>query len=1464
MKKVFNRVVTLAMSATLLASSGFSGIISELVSAQDNSEKVLEKEYVSTDTPFGSVGERKFFRDQTVPLRNMYGTNILFSPVMGGSSYFDMGENDLEIAQNPESKLQAFLTRNIIEANSAFYNEDASYKFGLYNGRDKTSSVLNDEQRKETTKNNKKIINKKYKIWEVSYNNIEDDEGNITYKEPQNGEEIRLVDVNDVEEVKKNYKTYTSYKNSKMKYRDYSYWGNISKNGDGTYKLELKVPSEYTDYVNENVHRYEYTQNDQGLSVKELSGDEFTVKDYIGNSKKYKTLVFENIGNDLKKDIVFKAKMSYHTDFEEIKLKIDPSTVDDGDNFKDELTCVNLNSNSYNQYKDYTGDKFNNIIYQGANNDSTIAIKKLSGHSDYDVVRYTLDGTEPTNDSKSVYLSSNEVAFSVNNVNSTTNNIEDSRLYSGGNRTIKFRAFHGDKPSSDVYKLDLNIQKKSHYAVEAQFKLDKEYNATLGETFTNYPGGEVYYDTKIKTDKLEIKENTKNALKEKNIGRYLPLKISLVDNSGNLAHLPVDWDDYEPKENPRTYLNVKGISEKSINPIENSSSKDIELYRIEKNGSVTKIDSEKDGSIKTDKSKKEINLTLGFMKPEEKIIIAEPDSMGPSSNINKPNDNDDEEVKSELDKTIEKAKDISLRATKTREAIEKLDKAIKKAENISKTGSDTEKNNMNDELLYEIAQIKGDKSNIKDIADLEKKENLEEGVYDVLLNLRMYETPQNSSMGDNAVLPKAKLIVDKDGNRKLRFNLRGINYMQVNGNLTKLWSYETLKDTVGYTISKNGVGNQEDNKDLGKLIPAKVISEKESIGLDGKYRKFPKTLEISLSKFKEDPKRYIRIRTDAMDELVNINPYDGNDDMGGTKLAILCIDYRYISKDKTNNKNPEYNNDDKEPQKPNKGDKEKTQASKAELKSNIDMAEHLLKEKFITGVSKNYLEAAIKNALSVYNNKDADKNEITLANSLVKFAIMNAKNENSDKNNDEKKNKNDKDKIIDEIESKDSKIYSVPVKLWNAYNDRASMGNPAIEKTAIVKEKDGKYTYYLSFDGLNIGGVRGHLWDLKIFEKELNGKVSNAKTEKEFTDTDLEGRKRAFPKTFSFTRPSKDNSVNVQVAVDAMDAIASGNATTYNSIIRGKGSQNARLLFDWSNAKESTGENQNENIEPSDRISGSNRYETSVNISKKYFKKADTVVLASGINSADALVSASYAKLNASPILLTNKNSIESSVESEIERLGAKNIHIVGGTGSVSSSIENRLANKGYKVERIAGANRFETSSLLAAKVSKKANSKKVIIINGVKDADALSVSSLATKENAPVFMVESNNIRPSIKKKINDMNAEELLVIGGTGSISNNVVEQLNVATKRRIAGANRYETAIKIANESYPKANLYMLANGYNAIDALSAGAVTSKAKSPILLVEKYRIPNSVKNLIDGKATTILGGENTISNIR
>nr|WP_313964526.1 cell wall-binding repeat-containing protein [uncultured Peptostreptococcus sp.] len=58
-------------------------------------------------------------------------------------------------------------------------------------------------------------------------------------------------------------------------------------------------------------------------------------------------------------------------------------------------------------------------------------------------------------------------------------------------------------------------------------------------------------------------------------------------------------------------------------------------------------------------------------------------------------------------------------------------------------------------------------------------------------------------------------------------------------------------------------------------------------------------------------------------------------------------------------------------------------------------------------------------------------------------------------------------------------------------------------------------------------------------------------------------------------------------------------------------------------------------------------------------------------------------------------------------------------------------------------------------------------------------------------------------------------------------------------------------------------MLSNGYNAIDALSAGAVTEKAQAPILLVRKDSIPSKVRSMVDNNSSkaVLLGGVNTIS---
>ena len=217
----------------------------------------------------------------------------------------------------------------------------------------------------------------------------------------------------------------------------------------------------------------------------------------------------------------------------------------------------------------------------------------------------------------------------------------------------------------------------------------------------------------------------------------------------------------------------------------------------------------------------------------------------------------------------------------------------------------------------------------------------------------------------------------------------------------------------------------------------------------------------------------------------------------------------------------------------------------------------------------------------------------------------------------------------------------------------------------------------------------------------------------------------------------------------------------------------------------------------------------------------------------------------------------------EIERLKAKNVIIVGGASSVGHSVETNMKSKGYNVRRLSGATRYETSAMIAQEVKDATGSNKAILINGSKEADALTVSSLATKQDLPVIMAKSNGIDRSVKDKLDSWNLKEIYVVGGEGSLPNSVVDKAKASNKKRIAGRDRYQTAMKIAEESYPNADRYMIANAYNPIDALSAGAVTAKANMPILLVNKANIPQGVRTKLDKKAkgVILLGGENTLT---
>ncbi|MDA3937000.1 MAG: cell wall-binding repeat-containing protein, partial [Actinomycetota bacterium] len=85
-----------------------------------------------------------------------------------------------------------------------------------------------------------------------------------------------------------------------------------------------------------------------------------------------------------------------------------------------------------------------------------------------------------------------------------------------------------------------------------------------------------------------------------------------------------------------------------------------------------------------------------------------------------------------------------------------------------------------------------------------------------------------------------------------------------------------------------------------------------------------------------------------------------------------------------------------------------------------------------------------------------------------------------------------------------------------------------------------------------------------------------------------------------------------------------------------------------------------------ERLSGSSRYETAVEISRMR-KSADVAVLVSGTNFPDALSASALAGAYDAPILLSPAYDVPELVLAELDRLGVKQVIVVGGTAAVSN-----------------------------------------------------------------------------------------------------------------------------------------------------------------------------------------------------
>ena len=160
------------------------------------------------------------------------------------------------------------------------------------------------------------------------------------------------------------------------------------------------------------------------------------------------------------------------------------------------------------------------------------------------------------------------------------------------------------------------------------------------------------------------------------------------------------------------------------------------------------------------------------------------------------------------------------------------------------------------------------------------------------------------------------------------------------------------------------------------------------------------------------------------------------------------------------------------------------------------------------------------------------------------------------------------------------------------------------------------------------------------------------------------------------------------------------------------------------------------------RISGSNRYETSLEVAKaiKEIKNIKIVAIVNGENTlSDAVSIAPISGQKSIPIILSKEKELGKAKEF-IKDNSIESAYIIGGSKAISDEVENQLPNS----ERVYGKNRYETNAKVIDRFYKnkldnlfyckgsyiKENEDKVDLV------DAMLIAPLASKKESPILLV--------------------------------------------------------------------------------------------------------------------------------
>jgi len=263
------------------------------------------------------------------------------------------------------------------------------------------------------------------------------------------------------------------------------------------------------------------------------------------------------------------------------------------------------------------------------------------------------------------------------------------------------------------------------------------------------------------------------------------------------------------------------------------------------------------------------------------------------------------------------------------------------------------------------------------------------------------------------------------------------------------------------------------------------------------------------------------------------------------------------------------------------------------------------------------------------------------------------------------------------------------------------------------------------------------------------------------------------------------------------------------------------------------------------RLAGDSRIETAIEVSEDTWDdgEAAAVVLTRSDQFADALAGAPLAVAKRGPLLLTGSTRLDGDVEDEIERvLGSSGtVYVLGGTAAISSSIEDELEDEGFDVVRYAGDNRFETAVEIADDGLDDPDT--LLLVTGLDFPDALAAGAAAARVDGAVLLTDGRTLDPATRDYLEDHDGD-LYAIGGQAADA--------VPDARDVAGDDRYETAVMVAERFFDDPRNVGVASGLVFADALPGSAHIAERSGPMLLVDDS-LPDVVEDYLEDDAATI-----------